>query len=208
MVKKILRRINSEKRIYVDPTEGIPPTRMGPAPIGHRKLYGPRRGARYPRLVEDVDIKPRVKLSMPPYLKKDMRDRDCLCLPPWNYPPFNARSFEKMESKVFNAAATEEVICTVVVPDGHYARISGFGHDLSDATAWSNFLWRVRVDKDCIYPFAPSITQQIGRIFDPTEVFHIAQEGATIDVWIYSGAHAAFPTTAYARIKGWFWPIK
>lgn len=207
-MKKIVKRYHSRITIAPQSSDGIPATYMTASPLGPRKLYGPRRGFRYPRLVENVDIHPKVKMVIPPAARNGDRSLDCGCLPPWNYEPFNAKPFDKIEFHEFSAGDKEAVICEITVPDGHYARISAFGQNLDDSTAWSSWLWRPRVNGLCIYQFAPEISvQQIGRIFDPTEVFFIAQEGAKIDVWTKSNPYApGYPIIAYARIKGWFWP--
>lgn len=161
------------------------------------KLYGPRRRAEYPRGITAV-------IAGPPEAPKE-----CLCMPPWNYPPFDAEMFDPAGMATLTTGSPSQILFTYTVPLRHYARLWKFGEGIKGITwdndTWDQISWEILINGRTLKAHAPSAKFQRGRMFDPIEIYAIAHQRDTIQVWAKTNLSGTY--VVYARLMGWTWPM-
>lgn len=162
------------------------------------KLYGPRRRAEYPRGITPAIVGP------PPEAPKE-----CLCLPPWNYQPFNADMVDEAGQATLTDGSPSAILFTYTVPLRHYLRLWKFGQGIKnndwDAAIWDATKWEILINNRTLKGHAPFAYYQRGRMFDPIEIYGIAEQGDVIQVWASKTITGTW--TVYARLMGWTWPM-
>ncbi len=125
-------------------------------------------------------------------------------LPPWNYPPFDARWFDKIASTTIGTSVTITLI-SFIVPSTSPGIIKWFGQgvDPNADEGFANLTWQIKVNRgpDLIYG---SITQEISTFLEPTEVFVQIPINSLVELVVTNNS----TTTTFAisgRLKGWYW---
>lgn len=177
------------------------------------KLYGRKRPG-YPAGIQPTVVKPLPESDRPPWCRKGPRAPKGVqidCLPPHLYPPFNAQMFDKADmANLVGGGIANQVVTQYVVPKRHYARLWKIGQGIKgqdwDSNTWDQVTWEILINNRTLKAHAPSFKFQRGRIFDPTEIFAIAEQDDVISIWAQTNI-APGTVTVYCRIMGWVWPM-
>ncbi len=212
MVTKIitLKKLRTGEKIRVKFAGDTPvyPVELPPP----AKLYGRKRPG-YPEGIQPTVVKPLPEHTRAPWCRKGPRAPKGLqvdCLPPHLYPPFNAQMFDKAGiATLVSPGIDNQIIFSYTVPNRHYARLWKFGEGIRgkewDDATWESINWEVLINNRTLKGYAPSAKFQRGRIFDPMEIFAIAEQNDLIQVWAKTNVAGTY--NVYARLQGWVWPM-
>lgn len=180
------------------------------------KLYGPQRKSGYPGTIEDVQVpkiyrpgiarEPRpARIGVRPRYQRPP-ETIIRTLPPWNFPPPDARPFDLLKQLNLTVGNPSGIVLTYTIPDRHAARLSAFGQDIDVEDSWDDVKWEIRVGGKPIYPYAPNIIGQMGRLYAPDKIFWLVEENSVVEVFADKDTCPTDVLVA-ARLKGWSWPL-
>jgi len=124
--------------------------------------------------------------------------------PPWVAKPYRGREFGFGSSATAVNGATT-TIWEHKIGDSEMGLLKLFGHDVSDAAAWSAITWRFTVDGVPVSAPLGRFTIQIGQTEAPTDLSLRINPGQTIRLEAVNAAGDNYEV--YAFIYGWSWAM-
>ncbi len=125
-------------------------------------------------------------------------------VPPWIYPPFDARWFDEVADESL-APGEEKTIIEFETPLSSPGVIKWFGQGITNDTeqGFINIVWKLRIDggPDKVYG---NVIGEISSILNPTEVF-ITFKGNTKIELIVQNTSSTTTYSVVGRLKGWYW---
>lgn len=170
----------------------------------HRYAPGSRRIPLIRPLPEDFLTrahKPRPKLRDPIEVFMERFE-----LPRLHYMPIGGVWFDKDESLAVTASMDWTDIINLQIPSGMEGVIKSIGQDGDLVEIFTDVRWRVLINGGAARDWG-NVEFQRGTIPLPTPTTIPFQHGSLIQVQA-SNTSAANTYTAYARLIGWYWPIK
>ena len=127
-------------------------------------------------------------------------------LPRLHFMPVGGVWFDKDESLAITASMDWTDIINLQVPSGMEGVIKSIGQDGDLVEIFTDARWRVLINGGAARDWG-NVSFQRGTLIAPTPITVPFQSGSLIQVQIQNTS-AANTYTAYARLVGWYWPVK
>lgn len=129
-------------------------------------------------------------------------------LPPWNFPTWDSKFFDRVGVIGLPAIATPTQIVSFTMPAGFTGVVKWLaniylGGGFQDGSG--NLIWQVLIDGNPVEDYE-AVTAQLGTLPVPTETFIPVMENQTVSVWITVVVVPGGGASTGARLKGWRWP--